>query len=162
MLAFDRLFPLFSLKLTSVPFAEQQRKRGQKSVESGNTRPPRRDCEKIAMQPRGLSVGCLLISMQRGFVLTNWRTRGDRAGLIRTGAASATCALTHAHTQTDPQPTILLHTPGRTPLLAIPLRHTSLRHAAARCVAPVQQLPLLGAREAARVQPSIGNSLLRR
>lgn len=98
MLAFDRLFPLFPLKLTSAPFAEQQRKRGQKRVESGNTRPARRDCEKFAMQPRGLSVGCLLISMQRGFVLTNWRTRGDRAGLIRTGAASATCALTHAHT----------------------------------------------------------------
>lgn len=77
-------------------------------------------------------------------------------GLVR----RAPCAL--SHTQTDPQPTILLHSPGRTPLLAIPLRRTSLRHAAARRGAPVQQLPLLGAREAARVQPSIGNSLLRR
>lgn len=44
-------FWLSSLKLTSVPFAEQQRKRGQKSVESGNTRPPRRDCEKLRCSP---------------------------------------------------------------------------------------------------------------
>lgn len=50
------------------------------------------------MRPHGLRTGCILIFMQCRFVLTNWRTRGDRAGLIRTGAVSNT----HTHKQTQP------------------------------------------------------------
>lgn len=96
------------------------------------------------MQPRGLGARRILISMQCRFVLTNWRSRGDRAGLMRPGAVSDSASDTHTHTHNP------LHTYSLTPAAA--------RHAARGAL--VQQLPLWGARDAASVQPTAGNSLL--
>lgn len=54
------------------------------------------------MQLHGLRAGCILISMRCRFVVTNWRTRGDRAGLIKSAAVSNTHTYTYTHKQIQP------------------------------------------------------------
>lgn len=100
MLAFDWLFPLFLLKLTSVPFAEQQRKRGQESVESGNTRPPRRDCEKLRCSPADWAwVACWFLCNAGLYLQIGGRVGIESVwlGLVRRAPRALSLSRTHTN-----------------------------------------------------------------
>lgn len=101
MLAFDWRFPLFLLKLTSIPFAEQQRKRGQESVESGNTRPPRRDCEKLRCSPADWAwVACWFLCNAGLYLQIGGRVGIESVWLGLVRRAPRALSLSHTHKQT--------------------------------------------------------------